>query len=459
MSATAPTAEGERAPVVRDSDRPAAYAWLIAMSIAGQAFAGSWGLYGSPVPLDRVLLAAGLLALAVHPNTRAPRWRLRPVHLLMVVAAAWCIGSMIWFGTSTDPTAIFALLDSFGIVPFLLWILAPVIFATAAHRGVLAAVLTWLGLYIGYVSVAQGLGLYGFVVPQTIVQPEHEHFERALGPSLQVASNGLALLACGTFAAVYAAQTRGWRRLVGVLSFLLCAAGMLFTLTRSIWLAALVGALAVVLVERRLRAPALGLGAVLALAGAALFAAVPAVGDAVSTRAETSRSVFDRFNANDAALRVVAARPLTGVGYQRFHEVQEQWVWQSPRYPITNVGIDVHNVVLGHAAELGIPGALLWITVLGWAVVGAVRGPRDRALRPYRLAALAYGLGWVVVSMLAPIKYALPTSVLWVALGMISDPGLQGWVPSRDPADGSPAHPAVCSSRLRRTASVREASP
>ncbi|MDO5627805.1 MAG: O-antigen ligase family protein [Mobilicoccus sp.] len=403
------------------------YVWLISLAVAGQAFAGSWGLYGVPVPLDRPVLLAGLVAFALHPDVRSYRFRLLPLHLVMAAGIAWVVASMIWFDTLTDTVAIFALLDAFGIVPFLLFVIAPIVYGTSARRDVLAGLLTGLGLYIGWVSVAQGLSLYGLVFPQSILQPDHGHFDRALGPSLQVASNGLALLACGTFAGVYAARHRGWRRWVASLSFLLCLAGVFFTLTRSMWLAALVAIGIVVLTERRLRLPALGLGVVGLLAGGLILSAVPGVAQNALQRAETSRSVFDRLNANEAAVRVVTERPLTGVGFQRFHQVAEDWVRLAPTYPITNTHIDVHNVPLGYAAELGLPGVLLWVVPLLYALWSALRGRRDPGASDYRLAAVAFAVAWFIVAMLVPLKYALPMSVLWLLLGMVSDPRSVGW--------------------------------
>jgi hypothetical protein len=41
---------------------------------------------------------------------------------------------------------------------------------------------------------------------------------------------------------------------------------------------------------------------------------------------------------------------------------------QQPGYPITGTGREVHNVFLSHAAELGIPGLLLWLAAFGGAV-------------------------------------------------------------------------------------------
>lgn len=415
---------GSRAPWRRllAHDGVPVYVHLLTLGVAAQFMSGSSHLYGLPLSPDRVLIAAGMLAFVVHPDARRALWRPTFLHLSMAAVLAWCLGSMLWFGTLTDPVAVFALVDSVGVVPFVLFLLAPVVFATAARRHVWLRTLTLLGLYLGAVSTLEGLHLYALVLPPGIVDPSHPHFGRALGPSLQVASNGLALMACMCPAGLYAARKRGWRRLLGATALVLCVAGAFFTLTRSIWLATILGGLVVFLRERRLRRGLFVAAGAGALVLVAVLLTVPSVAASATERAETSRSVYDRLNANAAAVRVVLERPLSGVGLQRFHEVEADWVWQDPDYPITNMGIDVHNVVLGHAAELGLPGLTLWLLVVVLAVGAAWAGPARRSgdLHGLRTAALAYGAAWATVAMLVPIKYALPTSVLWVGLGIVA---------------------------------------
>lgn len=426
------------------------YVHVITLAVVLQFMSGSSGLYGMPVPPDRVALAIGFVLLLVHPDLRAARPRLVGIHILMAALLAWCVGSMIWFGPLNDPTAIFALVDAIGIVPFLLFLTAPLVFSTRERRQVLVRALTVLGFYLGYVSVAEGLHVYSLVMPPSIVNPAHAHFGRALGPSQQVGSNGLALLACMPSAAIYAAHSRGIRRVFGAGAFILCAGGAFFTLTRSIWLALVLGALVVIVVEPRARGRLVVAGAAAAVVVVVLLNVVPSIGGEVTERAQTSRSVYDRLNANAAAVRVVLARPVEGVGLNRFHVVERDWVWQNPQYPLTNMGIDVHNVLLGYAAELGLTGVTLWLATILYAMWFAWTGPTDRRgpLRDFRVAALAFGVAWFTVSMLVPIKYALPTTILWLSLGLVADHRRLGYetlpddgASGRDPGSGAP-HPA-----------------
>jgi O-antigen ligase len=247
------------------------------------------------------------------------------------------------------------------------------------------------------------------------------HFGRARGPFVEAVANGLALFTCATAACV--ALTR-WQRVSarrlawGVLG--LCLLGILFTLTRAIWLAAAVVPFAVMLTTpslRRFAAPAALAGVV--LVGAA-YLLVPGLADEVSTRAGSQRPLWDRLNTNGAAVRMVEERPLLGFGWNRFKQDSVEYMRQAPDHPITGVGLNVHNVPLSHAVELGLVGLLLWAIAFGAAIVVPAlrRGPPE--FEPWRLGLLALALCWLITANFGPLGYAFPTLVLWTWAGLVA---------------------------------------
>lgn len=423
MSAVLGSAPPERVP---------AYVYALTIAVVLQFMSGATRLYGLPLPPDRLVIVAALGLLFVHRDLWTSRWRLRGIHLVFFAALVGVTASMIWFGELTDTAAVFRLVDTFGVIPFFLFASAPLVFGTPRRRYVLLLGLALLGLYLGWISVAAGLHLPALVWPGEVYNPAHPHFPRAVGPSGQVANNGLQLLGCAAAATALLLTTRGPVRLVALASVGLCLAGSFFTLTRSIWLAALIGVTVVALLDKRLRrrivAVSVAGGAVLLL----IVFSVPAIYDQVFARIGTSRSVYDRLNVNEAAIRAVLAHPLEGVGYNRFQLVSRDWVWQAPDYPITSIDIAVHNVFLGHAVELGIPLAALWVIGLVWAMVLAAKGSLfDRTGRvdmiPIGTAVAAFVLAWIAVANFIPIAYALPTTMLWLFLGLCVDPGDAGF--------------------------------
>ncbi|MFK5582848.1 O-antigen ligase family protein [Ornithinimicrobium sp. LYQ131] len=397
---------------------------LVTAGILLQFMSGYSAEYFFPVPLDRPLVLAGLALAVYQAFTSGQRWwRPTLIHYVMLTFLGWVLISMAWSGSITSSVALFSWLDSVGLIPFAIYLLAPLVYSTPERRRVLLGGLTLLGGYLGVIALMEGLNLYQWVWPQYIYNPESPHFGRAGGPARQVASNGLQLMGCGLAAAAFAMDSRRRRESVPALIIAaLCLFGTFFTMTRSIWIGVAAGLVAALILDRRTR-KLLGWGSV-GLVSALLLALLlqPDLRDELNSRLSDSRSAFDRLNANSAAFRVLLARPLEGVGFNQFANSHADWLWQSPTFPVTSTGIAVHNVPLGYAAELGLPGAALWLGCLMLAALHLLRSPsRDVDSYILRRIAIAYAVCWLVVGMLVPMTYALPATLLWLFLALPTD--------------------------------------
>jgi O-antigen ligase len=173
-----------------------------------------------------------------------------------------------------------------------------------------------------------------------------------------------------------------WSALLGM--FLFASAG---TLSRGPWLGAMVASGLVVTAAIRerimpLRAPAVWIAALLWLAGAALLwdttwlaRVLGPLDDASALGAEPS--LANRFIYYDAALRMLVDHPLLGVGLENYAVL-------FPHYRPLEVGIlapgatpapaMVHNGYLQAAATTGVPGLLLYVTLVVAVVVVVTRG-------------------------------------------------------------------------------------
>ena len=106
---------------------------LVVVGLFLQLFSGNWSLMDIPLPLDRVVLAVALIVLVL----KGARWVstrrlvLRPLHLALLCAATWAVASGIIAGTIFGHLGFYSLLDRFGIVPFAMFTLAPLIFGSA----------------------------------------------------------------------------------------------------------------------------------------------------------------------------------------------------------------------------------------------------------------------------------------------------------------------------------------
>jgi len=416
-------------------------AWPLSIGLALGAFSGQWDTMSIPLALDRLLIATAIVSTLLREFvTRRSALRLRPVDLPLVLAALYAITSAVLAGNLDDRDLRFALLDRFSLLGFVLFFVAPRTYREARDRQILLAVLVALGAYLGLTALFETLGARALVVPGYINDPAvGTHFDRARGPFVEAAANGMALFSTGV-AATLAAWTwreRRWRWVAAAVAGL-CALGILFTLTRAAWIASGAGALVALLVVRegrRLLGPAL-LAGVIGVVGA--FALVPGLQADATRRTDDQRPLWDRRNSTAAAFRMIAERPLVGFGWGGFRYRSADYYRQSRDIPLTFV-VDLHNVYLANAVDLGLIGAGLWLVAVVTALLGSLlrRGPPE--LRPWRLGLVALAASYAISAMSTPLGFALPTLLLCTWAGLL-------WAEPTGGGQGSPKNAATARS-------------
>ena len=420
-------------------DRLPVARWLFLLGLFFTVFSGNSRLLGLPLGPERLLVPLALLLVLLDP--RRPALRVRVVHGAIGFLVFWTLLSMVSHDTLGVPDARFALLDRI-VLPLTLFVCAPLLFPDEQGRREFTRFLSVLGLWLACGAVVEMIGPRALVFPRYILAAADAETatRRAMGPFLAAEALGMVLLLGGAAALVTASRDRGgWRRL-GALSAPLCFLSSILTMTRSVWLGALLAVLVAASVPGRMRRGAAGVVAAVVLGVGVAVATLPEMVTSFLTRLSMSSSLYDRANTNAAAVRIVAERPVEGIGWGRFLLDGAQWVRQSPDYPLTNVGIEVHNVFLSRAAELGIPGAIAFaLCVLAgpvWILV------RTRRVEPpqwwaFGVAALVV---WLVPSLTSPNPYPLPNELFWVISGMLGA-GLLTHPREADPARLTPTSP------------------
>jgi O-antigen ligase len=401
-------------------------AWSISAGVALSVFSGNWERLGLPggtgiVP-DRALLALGVLAVLVRaPGARnLPPIRSRASYWALAAAAAYAIGSAIWAGTLIQERGGFLLIERFTLIGFVVFAVAPVIFAETRQRLILLATMVALGAYLGSQALFQTIGADALVFPKYILDPDIGHHpDRARGPFVEAEANGLALFACAVAAAMAFAMWRraGARWFAGAVGFV-CAAGCLFTVSRAIWVGSLLGAIVALAAFEELRRYIFPLiVAAIVMIGAA-FVVIPGLADKAERRQSSRLPVWARQNTNNAALRMVADKPLLGFGWSRYQDESLAYFWQSRNTPLTGTEANVHNVVLLNVVELGLVGTALWLVAVVMAVGGAIvsRGPPE--LRPWRIGLVAIAVQFAVVLNLTPLVQVFPNVLLLLWAGV-----------------------------------------
>jgi putative inorganic carbon (hco3(-)) transporter len=430
---------------------------ILCGTIALTIFSGNWRLIGlGGLPLDRLLAVIVLLQFLLRAPgvAHAPRLQIRNVHLLLCLTVMYVLASAVAAGTLTKESGFLSLFDELGVMPYVMFLVAPAAFSGQRERDLLLATLVGLGLYLGLTAIFESLGPQILVFPRYILHVDTElPGERAGGPFASSVAEGFATFACAVAAVIAFTRwhSRRGRYLAGTAA-VVCLAGCFVTLERGVWIAAVVAAVVTALLTstgRRWLVP-------VALAGAtaigAALAISPALSHKTSARVSTQISVWDRENQTSAGLRMVDAKPLFGFGWDRYRSDSREYFRQAAGFPLVGyvvgetigqpeVLLPLHDTYLSYAVELGLVGTLLWLASLFWGVGGTIFSRGPAALRPWKLGLLAVVLFFVVVSIFNPYQPAFSNLLLWVwagvALGCAPLPvrGRQPATPPRAPGE------------------------
>ena len=398
--------------------------YIFTFAIVSAPFAGNWQQLGIPGPLapERLLLAAGILTVVLRgPAMRdRPQLRFEAAHWALLATAVYATASAFFSDTLFERAPGIQLVETFGIFPFLVFTLAPVVFPTARERAVLLTGLVAFGAYLSVTTLLEMTGPSSLVFPSYIADPDYGiHFGYGRGPFADAVANGFGLFSCALacFVAMRLWRSSFWRGIAAVVA-VLCLVGTLLTLERSVWISTVAGSLALLLAAGRARRallPVAGLGAVAIVAALLL---IPGLSDKATERSDNRHTVWDRKNLAHTATNIIGDRPLLGVGWARYVETSEPYLQQSPDYPLTATNEPQHSVVLTYAVELGLIGAGLWVLCLLLGVGGALmsRGPPD--LEPWRIALFALFVFFAIEESFVP-PTVFQNLCLWLWAGVV----------------------------------------
>lgn len=337
--------------------------WLASTAL-GSSFTFAMQVPGLPdLSIDRgiflLLLFCALVRVYRRDTLSGQDKRLETLMFLFCVV---CLVSMARFGFSSSrptlqkPSFIFL----FGYCfPFFAFLFAK--HFLDADRDLLAVFKTffWLGAYLAVMAFLER-SPYNFLVwPSYVIDPavSELHLDRARGPFLNAAFNGVALNVAflGGFMA-YPALLRSRRRLYVVI-FVLITAALYLTRTRSVYLNFIL---------------TLGAMALLYKTDFSLWRILPAVvlvcmvllgvnfeklasDDRESGGLGQMQEVYIRLELAEKSRRLLAENPIGGIGLSQFRN--------GSVFTPKEVELQ-HNQLIGMAVELGLPGFFFYISIL-----------------------------------------------------------------------------------------------
>jgi O-antigen ligase len=410
------------------------------------------GLTFNDVAVTRFLAPGAMFLVLIELLRGAAKVRIGLPMLFVTLYVGWSFFSTLWTA-SLDGTRYY--LQSLAIALIFMFLFAALLNTERELRKMLYA----LAVISGVSGLLSMLAFSG-------------SFEEVAGFALVQAGRGQGLVGDPDFFAAMQlvavpillvlaneAKSPGTRMLL--IGCLFATLGSVFTtLSRGAFLAILI--LAILLVwsrpeklfqSRRQKAIAL----LIASFGMVLFFSRPYVRESVTVRAQSIYAPKDRDEASGAgrtnlwkaAQTTAAEHPLTGVGLGAFSHISEDLLLRTP-------GVDplllrdrkegdnfvAHNTYLGTAAELGIPGLLMYLgLMISTGITLRRTALKAHAAGAHFVGRVSHGLmlGLVAWSATCVFLSAESARMFWIIVGLSL--ALPKLIPERSPPDEAPAAP------------------
>jgi O-antigen ligase len=303
-----------------------------------------------------------------------------------------------------------------------------------------------IGAYVAGAALAAGYGVLN--PPQNVAYYDVTRVSGTIGDPNELASIlvGGTILAAGLAAALKRAPLI---RIGAGLASLLCAAGIFLSLSRGGLVALGFALVAAVVVAGRWRMQAISLAVVIAIGGFAYFGFV-ASPDAV-TRVTSFGQGTGRADIWTVGWRMVQAHPVLGVGVGNYRVSSVHYLLQPGALKRDEFILDTpkvaHNTYLQVLAELGVVGAVLFISIILFSLGCILRAARVFGrLRDFTMELLSRALLVGLAGVLAADFFISEefSKQLWLLLGL--GPGLLAIAHATEreadrdgPVDGRPA--------------------
>lgn len=348
-------------------------AWVVASAVFGANFYVLRFPGFFDISIERLLFLLIVFTLVVGLfQGRVQFQKNITIEVIMGLFVTVSLYSMLQTGflpTSPDfPSPWFVFISGY-LFPFVVFVYAKHYIVHNNDTILIFHALFYFGLYLAIIAFFEYSDLRQYVFPSYINDPELSllHLERARGPFLNAAFNGVGIL-IGLISGLHLLQTKkGFGKFFYQAALLLFFPGVFFTLTRSVYLGLLITLLIFLgwyktsFSKWKLISLPLALVLILAVANAPRLLSEDRREGGVYQVAE----VNIRLALLEKSYTLFAENPLTGVGLAQFIPASLRSYTGRTPFVAEEAGSQFqHNHLLGIATELGAPGLLLYLLMI-----------------------------------------------------------------------------------------------
>jgi O-antigen ligase len=370
--------------------------------------------------LHRIGIPALIVLTAVHARLGWRRWGLRIGFVDVMAGAFIVIGFVNVWLFAPNPIRMTASFYDKLVVPIaIFWLLR----ALAPRRREIMALVAAGSVTI---TIEATIGILSWVAPSILPSGWLGRAgERTTGTLGGPGPFTITLVLFALLAIHAASQSEAVRQRAVLLgTALLAAIAVFLSLSRGSWLGGGLALAGMAVVHRRL----VGIGAVIGLV-VLIGLSVGPLADQFAfaqERISDADTVESRIITNDAATRMIEARPVTGFGFGNFERFDESFKRRVGDIPL-KLGGSAHNTYLNMLAELGIPATALYVGIPALLLVTTVRRwrelPTEGLLSRWFVVVLwLAALDQLVVQNFLEMIHASfwGTSIWWLTLGLIA---------------------------------------
>jgi hypothetical protein len=358
-----------------DSNLPAILlaCWVVASAIFGAHFfiLRIGGIFD--ITIERMLFILILMAFGIGLFTGKVNLRSSiTVEMTMMVFVLICVVSMIRNGffsaNPSFPSPWFVFITGY-LFPFIVYVYAKNYIRNENQAQLIFHTLFFFGIYLCLITPFEYFNLRQFVFPRYIndITITELHIDRARGPFLNAAFNGVGIL-IGFISGLHLLQKKtGYTRVFYVVSLLLFFPAVFFTLTRSVYL----GLLITLFILLKWYKTSFSKWKLISLP----LALVVIIGIVNSPRLlSKERREGGIYQVEEVDIRMalleksyflLSERPLMGIGLAQFVPASTRFYKGRTAFVAEEAGTQFqHNHLMGIATELGLEGILVYLAII-----------------------------------------------------------------------------------------------